>query len=211
MKKIIFTGLASMLIPFSVIAQTEATTNDGRKVLLNDDLTYSWVTEEKSETSNDNSAGELFVAKHVDDMTDKVYYYSSERLVCQDKAKDVGFALEYQIDGKSDNSIKITGFSLQVVGLECLENVELLFLFDDNSKLSLKSWNKFNCEGNAWYQLTASQIKELSSKSFKKIRVQNGRNYKSYTHELEGHDKNYLINMYKSVDSKDVRAKQMGE
>lgn len=209
MKKIIFTVLTSILLSIGVFAQTEATTNDGRKVLLNDDLTYTWVeTEKKTEAANENSAGEYYVAKHVDDMTDKIYYYSSKKLICQNKAKKEGFALSYQIDGKTDETVKVSGLSLKVVGLDCLENTELLFLFDDNSKLSIRSWNKFNCKGNAWYQLNSSQIKQLSSKSIKKIRVQNGRNYKSSTHELEDQDKHYLIKMYKSVEAKDVRAKQ---
>ena len=210
MKKIIFTVLTSMLISFGVFAQTEATTDDGRKVLLNVDGTYTWVaTEKKTEAVNENTEGEYYVGKHVDDMTDKIYYYSSKKLICQDKAKDEGFALSYNFDGKTDNTIKISGLSLKVVGLDCLENIELLFLFDDDSKLSIKSWNDFNCKGNAWYQLTSSQTKELGSKTIKKIRVQNGRNYKSYTHELEGADKSYLINMFKSVEAKDVRAKQL--
>jgi len=212
MKKIIFTVLISILVSFGVFAQTEATTKDGRKVTLNDDGTYTWVeTEKKTETANENTEGEYYVAKHVDDMTDKVYYYSSKKLICQDKSKGQGFGLSYNFDGKTDNTIKIGGLSLKVVGLDCLENTELLFLFDDGSKLSIKSWNKFNCEGNAWYQLTSSQTKQLGSKTVKKIRVQNGSNYKSYTHELEGEDKSYLLNMYKSVEAKDVRAKQMKE
>ncbi len=201
-----------MLVTVGAFAQTEATTNDGRKVTLNDDGTYTWIeTEKKTETANENTKGEYYVAKHVDDMTDKVYYYSSKKLICQDKSKGEGFGLSYQLDGKTDNAIKISGISLTVVGLDCLENTELLFLFDDGSKLSIKSWNKFNCKGNAWYQLTSSQTKQLASKSIKKIRVQNGRNYKSYTHELEGEDKSYLINMHKSVVAKDVRAKQFEE
>lgn len=209
MKKIIFTALASMIVTVGVFAQTEATTKDGRKVTLNDDNTYTWdKTEKKTETINEHTKGEYYVAKHIDDMTDKVYYYSSKKLFCQDNSKTKGFSLTYLFEGKTDNDIKIRGLSLQVVGLNCLENTELLFLFDDSSKLSVKSWNKFNCKGNAWYQLTASQTKQLASKTIKKIRVENGRNYKSYTQELEGEDKSYLVNMHKSVVAKDVRAKQ---
>jgi hypothetical protein len=212
MKKIIFTVLTSMLVAVGVFAQTEATTEDGREVTLNDDGTYSWVvTEKKTETANENTEGEYYIGKHVDDMTDKVYYYSSKKLICQDKSKGEGFALSYQLDGKTDNAIKISGLSLNVVGLDCLENTELLFLFVDGSTLSTKSWNKFNCKGNAWYQLTSSQTEQLASKTIKKIRVRNGRNYKSYTHELEGEDKNYLMNMHKIIEAKDIRAKQFEE
>jgi len=210
MKKTIFLVLTLMLISIGVFAQTEAKTNDGRKVLLNDDGTYTWVaTGNITEAANENTEGEYYIGKHIDDMTDKVYYYSSKNLICQDKAKGVGFNLSYQLSGKTDNTIKISGLSLKIVGLECLENTELLFLFDDSSKLSIKSWNDFNCKGNAWYQLTSSQTKQLGSKTINKIRVQNGRNYKSYTHELEGEDKSYLINIFKSVEAKDIRAKQL--
>jgi hypothetical protein len=214
MKNIILTFI---VIGFSLnsIAQTEATTKDGRKVILNEDGTYTWVdtkVDEKEtvtvEDSKETSLEGIFVAKHIDDMNDKIYYYPSKTLICQDKAIGVGFSVSFSIKGNTDNEIEINGISVKVIGLECVEKTELLFLFEDNSKLSITSWNEFNCKGNAWYQLSSKQISELSTKEIKKIRVTNGRNYKSYTHEIENDDKNYFLGLSKCIEEKDVRLKQ---
>ena len=208
MKNII---IASIVLLFSsnIIAQTEATTKDGRKVILNDDLTYSWVkVEEQTEKTSSVVGGEYYIEKQVDDMTDKVYYGPSKSLILQDKVSGKGFRLGFNFDGKTDESLKIGGLSAKVIGLDCLEKTIFFFLFEDDTKLSITSWNKFNCKGNAWYNLTESQTKELSTKAIKKIRVQNGRNFKTYTHTLESTDKNYFINMYKGFEAKDIRLKE---
>lgn len=193
---------------FNLSSQIKATTEDGRKVILNDNLTYTWVkSEEKSVSTKVDS--KFFIGKHVDEMTDKVYYYPSERIICIDKKSDVGFSLSLSLNGKDDNSVKVVGLNMKVVGLSCVENVSLIFLFDDGTKMNITSWNKFNCDGNAYYNLRTKELNQISTKSIKKVRVQNGRNLESYTHILEGSDKSHFINMYKSVADKKVVVKQL--
>lgn len=190
------TLLVSLLFSFSLFSQTTASTSDGKEVLLNDDGTWKY-----AETLI-TAPSKIHVSKEVDDMTDKVYYYPSEKLICQDKSR--GFSLKFNIDGKTDNSIKVGGISVKVIGLECVEKTELLFLFEDDSKLSVTSWNKFNCKGNAWYKLTSVQLKSMSTKKIKKVRVQNGHNFKSYTHELSNEQSSYLIDSYQSIKDKNI-------
>jgi hypothetical protein len=200
--------LALLLISFSLTSQTIATTADGREVTLNDDGTYKWMDQTESEVTEVASNEDYFVGKHIDEMTDKVYYYSSKSLIAQDKAKGQGFRINYGIDGKNDESIKINSLTAKVVGFDCVEKSELLFLFEDGSKEKITSWNKFNCDGNAWFQLTGGQKKSLATKKINKIRYQNGRNFKSYTTELLPEEKDYFIQMHNSVESKNVVAKQ---
>ena len=188
-------------------AQIKATTSTGKKVVLSDNGTWNYA-ETKSTATVSKSDGNIHVVKETDEMTDKVYYYLNEKLVCQNAEKTKGFALEYNLKGKTDAAIKVSGLMLKVIGLDCLEKTQLLFLFEDASKFSTTSWNKFNCKGNAWYSSTPSQLKQLAEKKIKKIRVQNGRNYKSYTHELSESEMTYLMDTYKAIQDKDIRAKQ---
>jgi hypothetical protein len=39
---------------------------------------------------------------------------------------------------------------------------ELTFLFEDNTKVSLLSWNKFNCKGASYFDLNASELSNLN-------------------------------------------------
>ncbi len=151
-------------------------------------------------------AQDLHVRKHVDDMTDEVHYIASKNLICASETKDIGFALEFNYEGKSDDTIKINGIFAKIVGMSCVENVTLLFLFDDGTKLKLQSYFEFNCDGSAWFRLNNSASKKLYTKTIKKIRLTNGRNSNSHTHTIEGDDKSYFIKM---SDVSDVRAKQL--
>jgi hypothetical protein len=43
-----------------------------------------------------------------------------------------------------------------------IEKDELTFLFEDNTKVSLLSWNKFNCKGASYFDLNASELSNLN-------------------------------------------------
>jgi len=76
---------------------------------------------------------------------------------------------------------KITMLTAKIVGLECVENVETILLFDNGEKIKLKSWNKFNCKGNAYFNLSEDELNKVLTLPLKTVRVTNGRNYKSFT------------------------------
>tara|TARA_B100000459_G_C8516413_1_gene174227 strand:- start:8 stop:652 length:645 start_codon:yes stop_codon:yes gene_type:complete len=213
MKKMLL-GLTLIFLGSIVIGQTEATTKDGRKVILNTDGTYKFVdTETKTIDSTAKttlSDDEFFIGRHVDDMTDKVTLYGSKRLVIRDpEDSKMAFAVYYSFKGTGANDVKISGINVKIVGMTCVENVALLFLFDDGSKLQIKSWNKFNCKGNAWYTVSLKQLNILATKKIKKIRVQDGKSYKTITKELDAPDKSYFINMAKALKDKKVINKQL--
>ena len=188
-------------------SQINATTEDGKKVILNEDGSWQYSEKIASEDREEITA-DYYVNKIVDDMTDKVYYTPSENLICQVSGSSRGFSIRYSIEGKSDKSIKVSQLIVQAVGLECIENSKLLILFEDGSKMNLSSWNKFNCEGNAYFSLTPSQIKILSSKKIKKMRIENGRNHKSHTHEMIDGEGSYLILTAKAVKDKIIKLKE---
>jgi hypothetical protein len=163
----------------------------------------------QTESILDSTNGRYYVAKHVDDMTNSVFYSSSEPLICLNEGRTKRFSLSYVIEGRKDSAIKITGLSAKILGLHCLEKgTELLILFDDTTSQSFESMSKFNCEGQAEFRLSPSQVKEVGSKPINKIRFKNGKGSKSFTHELVGEDKKYLLNMFKSVERRDIRVRR---
>ena len=60
----------------------------------------------------------------------------------------------------------------------------MIILFEDGSKLTKVSWNKFNCDDNAWFALLPRDIAMLSEKRISKIRVTNGFKYTTFTTEV---------------------------
>jgi hypothetical protein len=199
MKKLLVMVLFMMPID-SIYSQVKATTEDGRTVVLNDDGTYSWETSISDETlliDND-----IFIYKVVDEFTDEYFYTLSKKLVLIDEENDQGFNMNF---GINKDKIIAYGINAVIVGLDCLEDVEVNYLFEDESKLAIKSWNKFNCDGDAWFNLSLEEVDMLGSKSLSKIRVRNGRNYESMTFTLEGADKQYFKQAYNSIVNKDIR------
>lgn len=146
----------------------------------------------------------VFIKKQVDEMTDKSYAFPSRKIVCIDEVNKRGFNVSFFMDvvnGKcltSDLQVKTVGIGT------CNENNTIVFLFEDGTKLSLKSWNKFNCEGDSWFRVSDNDKEKLSTIKIKKIMVENGRSYESYTHELK-EDQDFFIQLDVAVKMQKVK------
>jgi hypothetical protein len=140
----------------------------------------------------------LVIEHCVDKMTDKEYYFTKKKLVCANESKTKGFTItpDFRPDG---NSFTNSGFMCENVNIgTCDENDDLIILFDDNSKITLTSWNKFNCEGNAYFKFSDEELADLSTKKVNSIRFMNGRTYDSLTIKLKAEQKDYFIRAYTS-------------
>lgn len=135
-----------------------------------------------------------------DIMTDKEYILSKQKLWCVEN-KEKAFVVSLSWAFKK-GVITYEGINVKSVGIgNCVENDDLIILFDDDTKITLKSWNKFNCEGKSYFDLNGSQLKGLT-KSVKAIRFQNGRDFSSLTFTLiKDEDKTFFIDAQKSLDS----------
>lgn len=206
MRKAIFSMVLLAMCSISV-AQTTATTKDGKQVVLNEDGTWKYVQEKTDTSTSTEETGDIYIIKEVDDMTDKVYYYMSKGLLCVNDEQNKGFRVNYSFSAKG-GVVKIDGLSVKSVGLGCVKATSLIFLFEDGSKINITSWNDFNCKGNSWFMASAANQKKLAEKKIAKIRVQNGDNGKSYTQELTGADQSYFINSTNALKNKDFRPKK---
>jgi hypothetical protein len=143
-----------------------------------------------------SSYGQVTITETKDEMTDKVSY-SVDGLVCANAEQTVGFGIHPNITVKN-NSKKVENLIVQMAGLgNCNEKNVMIILFDNGDKMTLNSWNKFTCKGSAYFSLTDSQIKKLSTIEISKIRLTNGESYKSHTSEID--NKKYFIELFEAL------------
>lgn len=138
-----------------------------------------------------------FVIEHcIDKMTDKEYYFSQKKLICANSDKTKGFTITPNFKARG-GAYENNGFLCKNVNIgNCDENDSLIILFEDDTKITLASWNKFNCEGTVYFSLTDGEINELSAKKVKSIRFSNGRSYETLTVALKEDQKDYFIRVY---------------
>jgi hypothetical protein len=138
-----------------------------------------------------------FVIEHCKDkMTDKEYYFAEKKIICANAEKTKGFTISPNFKAKNGALVN-AGFMCKNVNIgSCDENDSLIFLFEDETKMTLTSWNKFNCEGNAYFEFSDDDLKQLSTKKINAIRFSNGRSYESLTYTLKDVEKDFFIRVY---------------
>lgn len=140
---------------------------------------------------------QLRIIRHQDEMTDDVFYYSSEGVVIKSEDGASGFRVSLGVKEKSGN-LQEDGLNVKVVGVgSCFENNKLILLFENGEKSTMLSWNKFNCEGNAYFHIHAKDLDLLKTQKIKKIRFENGRSYESLTGEVENAE--YFMTLFKLI------------
>ena len=129
-----------------------------------------------------NTSEKYQLLYYKDIMTDKEYIYSKDRILYFEDGKK-GFSVSISWNFEK-GKVNYNGISVKSVGIgSCVENDDLIILFEDNTKVSLKSWNKFNCNGNSYFDLNAKELNNLN-KRIKGIRFQNGRSFESSTYQI---------------------------
>ena len=116
--------------------------------------------------------------QQADEMTGKVYTFADKPLITGNENLTQGFILRPVID---DDLIFI-GLYAEMEGLgRCAEDVELIILFNDGTRMVKQNIDEFNCEGTAVFVLTDKDRKDLASKHLLKIRITNGFSSKDFT------------------------------
>jgi hypothetical protein len=132
------------------------------------------------------------IVRIVDDMEDKTVFADKTGMILVNEAGDKGFNIAGKFKFNHPEPV-FTGINLTIVGLGCVEAVELIILFEDGTKMTKTSWNQFNCDGHAWYTLLPRDIQMLTDKRITKIRVTNGYKYDSITVPVS--DPNHFITL----------------
>lgn len=139
-----------------------------------------------------------FVYYWEDELEGTKYFTPNYDMIVANSEKTEGAKLSCHINSKGNLSF----LTAKLIGLgNCVEDNELIVLFTNGDKFTLKSWNDFNCKGNAYFYVTKGQREMLSTLPMKTIRVRNGDSYKSVTSSEFGNPR-YFIQLFNSIDNK---------
>ena len=165
-------------------------------------LSFNAYTQTKTKKDVDS----VYILKSIDDMTDKTYYFPTFKIPLINKTENQGLGISAFIDEKEyDNSIYIKDLDVKSINVGgCVEKSEIIFLFEDGSKINLISWNKFNCDGNSWFEIGDSDAEVLATKELRKVKFINGRSYDSFTLEVPANRRRYFIQLYDAVKNNRV-------
>lgn len=135
------------------------------------------------------------IFKSCDDMTNECLYFPDNHLILANEAKTKGFKIVPSIEEKN-GKVYMSGLigTLYNIG-NCCENNELIVMFSDSTKLTFVSWNKFNCEGTAYFDVSESDAEMFLSKSILKMKMTNGYSHDSFTGTTKESSKNYFVSM----------------
>lgn len=152
------------------------------------------------------TAQKIYIKKIVDQMEEEPMYLPSSDMVLSNPTKTIGARVSAFIDEKDTNIvIRTLNVSMVNIGSNCVENNEIVILFDDDTKITLTSWNKFNCDGNAWFNLETDEIEALSKLKIKKIKITNGSTFDSFTAMPKEKDKSYFIELMQAAKTKNIK------
>jgi hypothetical protein len=141
----------------------------------------------------------VYVIKTIDEMTNETFLYANRGFVVANETSTKGFKVSPFIE----TDYTMSGIIVTIVGIgNCNENNEMIILFENGDKLTKKSWNKFNCEGEAYFDFSDKELILLKSQPISKIRITNGRSYESFTGDVKNADKNYFIKLFYALDNK---------
>lgn len=152
-----------------------------------------------SETFSQSQSDSVYIIRETDDMSGKVYVYGNRAFIVSNPENTTGFRISTYIT----DQFEVGMITVKMVGLGgCNENDEMIILLENGEKITKRSWKKFNCEGEAYFSLDNYDLDLLRKTPISKIRITNGRTYKSYTGEVKTKDKRYFIQLLYSIDNK---------
>ncbi len=145
MKKLFLIILFFTISTLQLIAQTEATTNDGKKIILNNNGTWKYieVVEPKiNETSNSTNECSKYIGTKIDKVTGKSSTSSKEILIVSKDGGKTGFSILLM---KIQESVIM---SIHAVGAGgCIDDDgKMNILFRDGTRLELTNDGGFNCD-----------------------------------------------------------------
>ena len=127
------------------------------------------------------SNAQQYVVEHsVDEMTKNEYYIPTEKMIIANKEKTKGFVVTPNFKFEQGKLILQSLIVKSFVGSSCVEKSTLYFLLENGKVITLNSWNKFNCDGTSYFDLTDEDLKNLSESKVKLVRFVNGYEYEEF-------------------------------
>ena len=170
----------------SVTAQIKATTDDGKRVNLNEDGTWNYIEAESSSTSELSLECSDLITTEVDKMTGKSTTSAKEMLVISEDGGKTGFGI-YVLQGS-----KSVIYSMQAVGAgNCIDDEDKAnILFRDGTRIELYNDADFNCDAKFTLYFGGvfgkkKELEYLSTKEIETMRIWTSDSYveKDFTSE----------------------------
>jgi hypothetical protein len=178
MKETLLIILAIILVIDDVGAQINATTDDGKKVILNNDMTWHYIqSDSKSIQIGDCKT---IISTTSDKMTGKVMTTAPPETIILSTAPNLesGIGLRWLL--LSDKTLVL---SITAVGDGCIDdNTQINLLFKDDTRHQFFANNKFNCEGRATVYFGGlfgkkKELKMFREKEISTIRIQTRKSF----------------------------------
>ncbi|WP_028873703.1 hypothetical protein [Psychroserpens burtonensis] len=181
MRKTILMLAVFTISTLSLIAQTEATTKDGKKVILNENGSWEYDENIKTEKSVTLDCSKL-ISTDTDKMTGKSSTSSKKVLMVSKNGGKNGFGI-FLMKGSSGTII----ISTQAVGAGgCIDDDDKMnVLFRDGTRMELVNNGKFNCKSKftLYFGNSFGKKKELEMLRTKEIETMRIWTSKSYVEE----------------------------
>ncbi len=149
-----------LFISFAIFAQTEATTPDGKKVILNNDGTWLYA-----------ECGNLIKTEN---LKGKIYTSGRDNISISETGKNTGIDVTLlKGTGSTIINFKYNGSDIKCVSKDAPFSIE----FADGTKIDLKSMADLNCEGSVSLFLgeqigNEAELKLLTTKKIKKLIIE---------------------------------------
>ena len=175
--------IAFLILSFNLTisyAQTEATTKDGKKVILNENKTWEYAkTEEKNtETKSEIKDCNTYISIETDKVTGKSTTASKKTLIISSDGGKTGFGIFMM---KISETVVL---SIQAAGSgSCIdEDAKMNILFRDGTRLEVTNNGKFNCERKFTLYLGGQiggtkNLELLKAKEIETMRVWTSKSY----------------------------------
>lgn len=152
------------------------------------------------------SNAQQYVVEHsIDEMTKNEYYIPTEKMIIANKEKTKGFVVTPNFKFEQGKLILQSLIVKSFVGSSCVEKSTLYFLLENGKVITLNSWNKFNCDGTSYFDLTEEDLKNLSESKVKLVRFVNGYEYEEFQNNPSAEKTNLFIRVI--TNSKIVEVK----
>jgi hypothetical protein len=140
----------------------------------------------------------VFIVREYDAVSGKTYTYTNRSFVVSNQEATIGF----KVDVYLRENLSFGFLTAEMFGLGgCNEHDEIILLLENGERIKIRSWKGFNCKGDAYFNLSRSEINLLSKVPLSKIRMTNMRSFESYTGDVKDKDKRYFIQMFHALDN----------
>lgn len=158
----------------------------------------------KGSINSENQNSNFFITHCKDKMTDTEYYSSSKSLRCYDG--DKGFIIIPSFQMYMGNVV-YDGLCVvsDRIGTNCVEKSNLIFLFDDDTKTYVNSWNEYNCKGISIMDKTKLLDEADMHKKVVAIRFTNGIGGENLTFKVPENSQTYFNEVISAINKKDIR------